>query len=93
MTALKQEGSSKFYQPDEEEAEKVQQIMEVMWNSCDAQKALTFLRKNGGNVESTITALFDSAAESEPATSGTTDYSELRAAAAGVVAPHTPPSE
>lgn len=93
MTAVKQEAISKSPQADEEEVSKVKQIMDVMCETCDAKKALTFLRRNNGDVEKTIMALFDSAADSGPTSSGTNDYSELRAAAAGVVASHTPPSE
>lgn len=90
MTALKQEGSSRSLPPSEEEVEKVHQILDVMCEACDAQQALTFLRRNGGDVGKTLSALLDNAPDNTPTTSGTTDFSELRAAAAGVVTSHSP---
>ncbi|KAI0340340.1 hypothetical protein BDW22DRAFT_1360280 [Trametopsis cervina] len=94
MTAIKSEGSFKLSPASVEEQGKVQQIIEIMGDGCDSGRALTFLRRNGGNVEKTLSALLDSAADSAPTTSTLNDYSELRAAAAGVVAPHnTSPSQ
>ncbi|KAI0694109.1 hypothetical protein BC835DRAFT_1406517 [Cytidiella melzeri] len=93
MTAIKAEGSFKPSPATPEEKSSVQQIVEVMCGACDEDKALTFLRRNGGNVDKTLSALLDNATDDAPTTSGTTDYSELRAAAAGVVAPHTPPGK
>jgi hypothetical protein len=93
MTAIKAESSFKLSPATPEELLKVQQIMEIMAGSCDEAKALTALRRNGGNMDKAMSALFDSAADDAPTTSGTVDYSELRAAAAGVVAPHTPPGQ
>lgn len=92
MTAIKsEEGGFRPSPTTTEERAKVQQIMDIMCGACDEDKALTFLRRNSGSVDKAITALFDSATETEPTTSGTADYSELRTAVAGVVAPQTPP--
>lgn len=90
MTAIKAESSFKLSPATPEEQLKIRQIMEIMAGSCDEAKALTALRRNGGNMDKAMSALFDSAADDVPTTSGTADYTELRAAAAGVVAPHTP---
>ncbi len=85
MTAIKSEGSFKPAPATQEEKDKISQILEIMYGACSEDKVLNFLRRNGGNVEKTITALFDAPSEDAPTTSGTTDYTELREAAAGVV--------
>ena len=90
MTAVKTDGGFKPSPATPDEKEKVVQIMEIMFGQCDEDKALTFLRRNGGNVDKTITALFDVPNDDAPTTSGTTELSDLRAAASSVVLSQKP---
>ena len=85
MTAIKTEGGFKPAPATQEEKSNIIQIIDIMGGACDEDRALNLLRRNGGNVEKAIMALLDAPANDVPTTSGTTDYSELREAAAGVV--------
>ncbi|KAI0088313.1 hypothetical protein BDY19DRAFT_994221 [Irpex rosettiformis] len=90
MTAVKSEGGFKPSPATPDERSKIEQIVEIMCGACDPDRVLTFLRRNGGSVDKTITALFDAPDDDAPTTSGSTELSELRAAASSVVLSHTP---
>ncbi|PSR72130.1 hypothetical protein PHLCEN_2v11978 [Hermanssonia centrifuga] len=69
--------------PTEDERDKMRQIQEIM--GCDDAKALTFLRKKGGNVEQAITAILEDPGD-EPIAADVNDdiMSQLRDSAATV---------
>ncbi len=69
--------------PTEDERDKMRQIQEIM--GCDDTKALTFLRKKGGNVEQAITAILEDPGDETIAADVNDDImSQLRDSAASV---------